>query len=89
MIVVSDTSSISNLLTIRQARLLIELFREVIVPPAVEAELLRFHSDLPGFLKCGTPTDLVMLSRPMKDVDKGEAEAICLALGIEGGSTPD
>ena len=57
MIVVSDTSCISNLLTVGEASLLPHLFGEVLIPPAVERELRRFHSDLPEFLKCRTPKD--------------------------------
>jgi predicted nucleic acid-binding protein len=76
MIVVSDTSCISNLLTIGQAHLLAELFGEVILPPAVENELRRFHTVLPGFLKQVVPRDLEMLSRLKLEIDSGEAEAI-------------
>ena len=43
MIVVSDTSCISNLLSVGQASLLPRLFGEVPIPPAVERELLRLH----------------------------------------------
>lgn len=57
MIVVSDTSCISNLLSIGQETLLPRLFGEVLIPPAVEHELLRFHSVLPVFVKCVVPAD--------------------------------
>lgn len=79
MIVVSDTSCISNLLTIGHAHLLNELFGEVIIPPAVEDELQRFHSDLPDFLRRVAPRDSALLSRLAVEVDIGEAEAICVA----------
>ena len=36
MIVVSDTSPITALLTVRHGNLLTQLFGEVIIPPAVE-----------------------------------------------------
>ena len=58
MIVVSDTSCISNLLSVRKESLLVRLFGEVLIPPAVEQELLRFHTGLPLFLKCAVPTDI-------------------------------
>jgi uncharacterized protein len=79
MIVVSDTSCISNLLSVRQDSLLPRLFGEVLIPPAVERELLRFHSHLPVFLKRAVPTDEARLSRLRQELDAGEAEAISLA----------
>jgi predicted nucleic acid-binding protein len=79
MIVVSDTSCISNLLTIGHGHFLNELFGEVIIPPAVGDELLRFHAVLPGFLKRVAPGDAALLSRLMVEIDIGEAEAICVA----------
>jgi len=47
MIVVSDTSPITALLTVGAEVLLPRLFDEVIIPGAVRAELLRSHPDLP------------------------------------------
>jgi len=41
MIVVSDTSSVTNLWQIQPLDLLERLFQEVIVPPAIETELFR------------------------------------------------
>lgn len=43
MIVVSDTSPVTSLLQTGHAELLYVLFDEVYLPPAVQAELLRFH----------------------------------------------
>ena len=78
MIVVSDTSCISNLLSVGQDSLLPRLFGEVLIPPAVERELLRYHSSLPAFLKRVVPTDEARLSRLRQELDPGEAEAIGL-----------
>lgn len=83
MIVVSDTSCISNLLSVGQASLLPRLFGEVLIPPAVEDELLRFHSCLPDFVKCEAPSDQARLSRLREELDLGEAEAICLACEVK------
>jgi predicted nucleic acid-binding protein len=47
MIVISDTSCISNLLTIGYDDLLRQIFGDVIIPPAVKADLLRFHDKIP------------------------------------------
>lgn len=79
MIVISDTSCISNLLSVGQESLLARLFGEVLMPPAVEQELLRFHTGLPTFLKRAVPSDQARLSRLCQELDPGEAEAICLA----------
>lgn len=46
MIVVSDTSPLSALMTIGRPEILEKLFGEIIVPAAVWNELSRFHNDL-------------------------------------------
>ena len=49
MIIVSDTSPVSNLILIRRLDILQKLFSEIIVPPAVDAEiraLRQFSIDL-------------------------------------------
>jgi uncharacterized protein len=82
MIVVSDTSCISNLLTINQCHLLAKLFGEIIIPPAVERELLRFHQTVPSYVRTQVPLNGVRVAELEREVDKGEAEAICLALEL-------
>lgn len=52
MIVVSDTSPITALITVREIELLQNLFGEVFIPEAVRVELLRSHSELPDWLQC-------------------------------------
>ena len=47
MIVVSDTSPLTALLTVGQSDILPKLFDKVIVPEAVRGELLRNHPRLP------------------------------------------
>src|SRR5439155_9186365 len=79
MIVVSDTSCLSNLLTVGHVHLLAQLFGEIIVPPAVEEELKRFHPTIPEFVKCVTPQNVSFLARLRTELHRGEAEAICLA----------
>ncbi len=78
MIVVSEPSCISNLLSVAHGTLLLRLFGEVLIPPAVERELLRFHAGLPEFLKRVAPTDQARLSRLRQELDPGEAETTCL-----------
>lgn len=79
MIVVSDTSPLTALLTIGQEALLPQLFAEVVIPNAVRDELLRNHSDLPEWLRVVIIKDSTEARRLMEFVDKGEAEAIELA----------
>jgi predicted nucleic acid-binding protein len=50
MIVVSDTSPLTALLTVGQADILPKLFDQVIIPEAVRVELLRSHPLLPEWL---------------------------------------
>ncbi len=83
MIVVSDTSSISNLLSIGREELLPGLFGEVVIPPAVLRELLRFHVRVPDFVRCVAPVERGPVARLSEELDLGEAEAICLALELK------
>jgi uncharacterized protein len=79
MLVISDTSPITALLQIGQADLLPKLFDQVIIPPAVKDELLRFHHDLPNFLGIKTIQDVQAVDKLERHLDRGEAEAIVLA----------
>jgi len=79
VIVVSDTSPITSLLQVGHGELLPILFGEVLVPPAVQAELLRFHATLPDWL-CVRPIVDHQQADDLGDrLDQGEAEAIVLA----------
>jgi predicted nucleic acid-binding protein len=51
MIVVSDTSPLTALLTVGEAELLGKLFGEVIIPQEVCKELARSHSSLPTWIR--------------------------------------
>lgn len=79
MIVVSDTSVVSNLLRLGAEGLLFDLFQQVVIPPAVETELRRFHTSLPARLAVRTPSRQSEVQRLLKELDAGEAEAIVLA----------
>jgi hypothetical protein len=79
MLVVSDTSPITALLQIGQAGILSSLFGRVLIPPAVEDELLRFHHSLPDYLEIQTIQDQREADSLCRDLDRGEAEAIILA----------
>lgn len=82
MIVVSDTSPLTALLTVGEAGLLPRLFSEVVIPEAVQAELLRSHPQLPDWLRVRTVGDRHQVSQFAQIVDAGEAEAIVLAQEI-------
>jgi predicted nucleic acid-binding protein len=79
MIVVSDTSVITSLLHIRRAGLLQELYHTVLIPTAVQVELLRTHHQLPDFLETKPAANRTMVARLEAELDLGEAEAIVLA----------
>lgn len=79
MIVVSDTSPLTALLTIGEADLLPKLFVEVVIPEGVRIELLRSHSSLPAWIRAEAVTNVGEARRLGEIVDAGEAEAIELA----------
>jgi uncharacterized protein len=80
MIVVSDTSPITSLLTIDLINILEQMFHDVFIPEAVYNELQHEHDELPSFLHIGRVIDRNMVSKFERELDKGEAEAIVFAL---------
>jgi len=92
MPVVSNTSPIMNLAIIGELSLLRDQFGEVLIPGAVLEEL-RVEEELPGSqsvrnaLKDGWIRIEPVKHRPLvramqRDLDKGEAEAIALAIEV-------
>jgi len=79
MIVVSDTSPLTALLAVEQADLLKQLFGEVVIPNAVESELMRTHPVLPVWLRVGSVQNSAKAAVYARSLDRGEAEAIALA----------
>lgn len=79
MIVVSDTSPLTALISIGRTEVLQSLFGEVLIPPAVEIELRRFHADLPEFVRVQPAVNTLKVSQLASRLDLGEAEAIVLA----------
>ncbi len=86
MIVVSDTSCISNLYQIGQLSLLTKLFREILIPPSVFNELAIFHTD--NLLKelgsfnieiHNVNNNNLKNQIAASGIDAGEAEAIALS----------
>ncbi len=83
MIVVSDTSPLTALLTVNETDLLKTLFGEVVIPRAVHLELLRSHSHLPLWLRVEGVRNTAQVARMRQVVDEGEAEAIELAKELQ------
>lgn len=93
MIVVSDTSPVLNLARIERLELLVLLYRQVVIPSAVQEELLRSESDLPRaidlasqpWLIVATANDQERVRELHERLDLGEAEAIVLAIELGAG----
>ncbi|GAB4412487.1 MAG: DUF3368 domain-containing protein [Bacteroidia bacterium] len=87
MIVISDTSVVSNLIVIGQLDLLKVLFRNIVVPTAVHHELMAlraFEVDLSPYLSADwvavmSPTDVALVKSLKESLDQGESKAIVLA----------
>lgn len=90
MIIVSDTSPVSNLILIERLDILQKLFTEIIIPPAVDVEiraLKQFGKDLSEYetaewIKVTAPKNLQKVRTLQINLDEGEAQAIALALEI-------
>ena len=88
MIIISDTSVISSLIQIGHLDILRELFQEILIPKAVEDELLKLESfeiNLSQFkeadwVKIKNPTNRSIEANLLSTLDKGESAAIALAL---------
>jgi uncharacterized protein len=92
MIVVSDTTALSNLAIVQQLALLQQLYQEVCIPQAVANELNQVSSenivikavlDLPWVRVCSVRNFAqVETLRSDRQLDPGESEAIVLALEL-------
>ncbi len=93
MAVVSDTTPLNYLAIIGCEEILSQLFAVVLIPPAVQKEMLHPHAPAavqtlarrpPAWLKVQAPTQTVIVA----DLDDGEREAITLALELGHGALP-
>lgn len=92
MIVISDTSAITNLAAIGHLQLLPQLYNQVTIPEAVYRELVDIDPPVPGTLEvqmsCWLEVRQVanrkVVERLQNEVrlDPGESEAIALALDL-------
>jgi uncharacterized protein len=93
VIVISDTSAITNLAAIQHLHLLSRLYRQVIIPGAVYRELTEIDPPVPGTLEVQTSSwfevkqianrDVVERLQAEMRLDPGESEAIALALELK------
>ncbi len=88
MIVVSDTSPLTNLMQIGRVEILEKLFGQVVVPEAVlhELQALEFQrkilENLP-WLRAQMPEDEALVQNLSERLDAGEAAAITLAVQLQ------
>ncbi len=92
MIVISDTSALTNLAAIQHLHLLPQLYNQVTIPEAVYRELVDIAPPVTGTLEVQTAPWLVVkhvVNRSLVDrlqyqvrLDAGESEAIALALDL-------
>jgi uncharacterized protein len=93
VIVISDTSAITNLAAIQHLQLLPQLYDCIAIPEAVYRELVEIDSPVPGSLEVQTASWLnvrQVVNRSVVErlqvearLDPGEAEAISLALELD------
>jgi uncharacterized protein len=90
MVIISDTSPIINLATIGYLDLIPRLFETIIIPDFVYQEIVIVGKGLPGateiatadWVQTATCTNVSLVQTLMLDLDRGEAEAIALALEL-------
>ncbi|KOP24778.1 nucleic acid-binding protein [Hapalosiphon sp. MRB220] len=93
MIIISDTSAITNLAAINHLHLLPKLYNQVKIPEAVYRELTDVESPVPGTVEVQSASwievkqvvnhDTVERLRREVRLDPGESEAIALALELD------
>src|SRR5262245_14078578 len=91
MIVVSDTSPITNLALIGYVNLLQQLYGSVVIPQAVSQEIAAVAPRLAGivdiqkveWLEIRQAEDSALVTSLQLELDRGEAEAIALAIELK------
>lgn len=84
MLIVSDTSCITNLIQINQFNLLSAIYTQIIITPIVKKELQQFHLFSDETIKklkldIQTPINIAAVNELMLQLDAGESESIILA----------
>lgn len=87
-VIVSDTSVISNFWQLGEIRILKELFSKLYIPKAVMEELNQLKEQIPfakyDWILEHNPIDRDQVAKIELILDKGESEAISLALEFPG-----
>ncbi|MFN0176580.1 MAG: DUF3368 domain-containing protein [Saprospiraceae bacterium] len=88
MIVVSDTSPVTNLIQLGHLQLLQQIFGVVILPEAVFKELCQVPEqktilEQQGWIFIQKPSDTAWVEILKLELDQGEAEAIALAVELK------
>jgi predicted nucleic acid-binding protein len=91
MIVVSNTSPLTNLAAVGQFDLLRRLFGQINIPVGVWSELNAYGKRWPGslevenaiWIKQHTVQDQPLITALTRDLDQGEAESIALAIELQ------
>ncbi len=91
MIIISDTSPITNLAVIDRLELLPAIFGKIIIPQAVFDEIVVLGNGKPGaeavqkvqWIEVKTCLDKALVKKISATLDYGESEAIVLALEIK------
>lgn len=90
MIVVSNTSPITNLAAVGQLHLLEQLYNNIIIPAAVYQELTRQGNTIPGamevqtenWIQTQTLTNFTLSTALQAQLHQGESEAIAMAIAL-------
>ena len=85
MVVISDTTAITNLYQIKLLLIVKELYGEIIIPEGVYEELSKFSNqksaiDKSDWIKVKKIEDESLVKELLEELDQGEAEAITLAI---------
>ena len=88
MVIVSDTSPVTNLIKIGELDLLKNVFEMIIIPRIVYEELFvvdkqKVIIDQANWIYVVDLKNLALKSKLLLEVDKGEAEAIALAIELK------
>lgn len=88
MVVISDTSAISNLWQIGQIEILKLLYNTIIIPTAVQEELFELEDQQVYLQNCDwinvQPTQNLVLTEVLQaELDEGEAQAIALSVEMQ------
>jgi uncharacterized protein len=88
LVVISDTSPITNLIAIGRLGLLNKLFVDIVVPIGVYNELIEIPRNETTLKDCNwihvrETRNLITVAEFLNDLDQGEAEAISIAIELK------